>query len=136
MFKVINMRLSNGLFDAAHLSGTCNTLNAALKMADHLFEQGILDRDQTCIPVWGAGMAALVFSSEGARSLESRAREFGFLFIDIHRLTADGGLAEQGYEFDAKTGCYVEGEPLLWEPEFLDDALERLKAPARENSHW
>lgn len=136
MFKIINMRLSNDLFQAAHVSKTGHTLSAALKMAEHLFEQGILDRDQACIPVRGAGVAAVVFSAEGARSLESSAREIGFFFLDIHRLTTDGGLVDQGYEFDPAEGSYVEGESRAWEPERLDQALERLKPTARENSHW
>lgn len=136
MFKIINMRLSNDLFRGAHVSKTCHTLSAALKMAEHLFEEGILDRDQTCIPVRGMGVAAVVFSAEGARSLESRAREFGFFFLDIHRLTTDGGLVDLDYEFDAEKGFYVEGEPQAWEPELLDHALERLKPTNKENSYW
>lgn len=74
----------------------------------------------TCIPVRGAGVAALVFSPEGAQQLESSAREIGFLFLDIHRLKADGGLISQSYEFDAKEGGMSKMSPLNGSPNCLN----------------
>ncbi|MOA66442.1 hypothetical protein D3C78_1932030 [compost metagenome] len=57
------MYLSNDLFGDPHVSKKFQTLSAALKVANHLFEKGILNRDQTCIPVRNmGGVAALVLA--------------------------------------------------------------------------
>ncbi len=82
----------------------------------------------TCIPVRGAGVAALVFSPEGAQQLESSAREIGFLFLDIHRLKSRWRTDQPELRVRCEGGGYVEDEPLEREPELLECDLERLSS--------
>lgn len=82
------------------------------------------------------GGAAVVFSHEGAQSLKSSARGIGFCFLDIHRLTAEVSWSIRTMSSMRMEGGYVEGKLSVWEPDLLDQALERLKAPACGNSHW
>lgn len=135
MFSIINMGLSNDLFWRAHVSGQHHTLKAALNAAMQLFKQGDLHRDQTCIPVYSAGVAAVVFSVDGERSFQSEAMRAGFRFIDSYRLTDAGDLLQMGYEFDENKSEYVGEKPQYWsgvnDPELIEHVLASLKPSTR-----